>query len=77
MLQVLGMDLMRSGFLSVLPWLTMAISANVAGWAADTMVAKGMSITKVRKIMQTVSPRPVPSAPDACPQGSLASPKSA
>ncbi|KAK9843080.1 hypothetical protein WJX74_006724 [Apatococcus lobatus] len=52
--QVLGMDLMRSGFLSVLPWLTMAISANVAGWAADTMVAKGMSITKVRKIMQTI-----------------------
>lgn len=49
------MDLMRSGFLSVLPWLTMAISANVAGWAADSMVAKGMSITKVRKIMQTVS----------------------
>ena len=49
------MDLMRSGFLSVLPWLTMAIAANVAGWAADTMVAKGMSITKVRKIMQTAS----------------------
>ncbi|KAK9852346.1 hypothetical protein WJX84_006822 [Apatococcus fuscideae] len=52
--QVLGMDLMRSGFLSVLPWLTMAISANVAGWVADSMVAKGMSITKVRKIMQTI-----------------------
>ncbi len=57
-LQVLGMDLMHSGFLSVLPWLTMAVAANVAGWAADSMVAKGISITKVRKIMQTVSLSP-------------------
>lgn len=52
--QVLGFDLMTSGFFSVLPWATMAVSANVGGWIADTMVAKGVSVTLVRKVMQTV-----------------------
>ena len=52
--QVLGLDLMKSGLYSVLPWITMAIAANVGGWVADAMVAKGVSVTKVRKIMQTV-----------------------
>ena len=53
--QVLGLDLKSSGFFSVLPWITMALSANVGGWIADTMVEKGVSVTAVRKIMQTVS----------------------
>jgi MFS transporter, ACS family, solute carrier family 17 (sodium-dependent inorganic phosphate cotransporter), other len=52
--QVLGLDLKSSGFFSVLPWVTMAISANVGGWIADTLVEKGVSITLVRKIMQTI-----------------------
>jgi ACS family sodium-dependent inorganic phosphate cotransporter len=50
---VLGCDIMRSGFFSVLPWLTMAIAANVGGWAADAMIARGASVTTVRKAMQT------------------------
>ena len=33
--QVLGMDLLKSGFFSVLPWITMAISANVS--SVDTL----------------------------------------
>ena len=53
--QVLGLDLLKSGFYSVLPWITMAIAANIGGWVADFMVAKGVSITRVRKVMQTVS----------------------
>jgi ACS family sodium-dependent inorganic phosphate cotransporter len=53
--QVLGLDLKSSGFYSVLPWITMAISANVGGWIADTMVERGVSVTAVRKVMQTVS----------------------
>ena len=53
--QHLGMDLLKSGIFSVLPWITMAIFANVGGWIADTMIHKGMSVTRVRKIMQTVS----------------------
>jgi hypothetical protein len=52
--QVLGLDLKSSGFFSVLPWITMAISANVGGWIADTLVERGLSVTAVRKIMQTV-----------------------
>ncbi|EFN57500.1 hypothetical protein CHLNCDRAFT_143059 [Chlorella variabilis] len=52
--QVLGLDLKSSGFFSVLPWVTMAISANVGGWIADTLVERGWSVTSVRKIMQTI-----------------------
>ena len=52
--QVLGLDLKSSGFFSVLPWVTMAISANIGGWIADTLVAKGWSVTTVRKVMQTI-----------------------
>lgn len=50
------MDLLKSGFYSVLPWITMAISANAAGLLADTLIQKGVSITRVRKAMQTVQP---------------------
>jgi ACS family sodium-dependent inorganic phosphate cotransporter len=53
--QVLGLDLRSSGLFSVLPWVTMAIAANVGGWIADTLVERGWSVTHVRKIMQTVS----------------------
>ena len=53
--QHLGLDLLKSGVFSVLPWITMAIFANVGGWIADTMIHKGVSVTRVRKIMQTVS----------------------
>lgn len=54
-LQVLGMDLLKSGFYSVLPWITMAVSANAAGLLADTLIQRGTSITLVRKVMQTVT----------------------
>lgn len=50
MLQVLGFNLMESGLFSVLPWLTMAISANLGGWIADALVSRGVSVTLVRKV---------------------------
>lgn len=53
-MQVLGMDLLKSGFYSVLPWITMAISSNLAGYVADTLIQRGTSVTLVRKVMQTV-----------------------
>lgn len=53
-MQVLGLDLMKSGFFSVLPWCTMAITSNVGGWIADKLVSNGVSITRVRKIMQSI-----------------------
>ena len=52
--QVLGMDLAKSGLMSVLPWLTMAITANVGGWFADMLIQRGVSIGRVRKIMQSL-----------------------
>lgn len=52
--QVLKFNLMESGMFSVLPWLTMALSANVGGWIADTLVSRGTSVTVVRKLMQTL-----------------------
>ncbi|KAG2380325.1 Ascorbate transporter [Vigna angularis] len=51
---VLKFNLTESGLFCVLPWLTMAIFANIGGWIADTLVSKGLSITSVRKIMQSV-----------------------
>eukprot|EP00238_Polyblepharides_amylifera_P006252 CAMPEP_0196579640 /NCGR_PEP_ID=MMETSP1081-20130531/23921_1 /TAXON_ID=36882 /ORGANISM="Pyramimonas amylifera, Strain CCMP720" /LENGTH=390 /DNA_ID=CAMNT_0041899281 /DNA_START=732 /DNA_END=1904 /DNA_ORIENTATION=+ len=52
--QVLGFNMQESGFYSVLPWITMAITANFGGFLADKLVEKGVSVTKVRKIMQTI-----------------------
>ncbi|KAL8541166.1 hypothetical protein ACS0TY_002438 [Phlomoides rotata] len=52
--QVLNFNLTESGLLCVLPWLTMAVFANIGGWVADTLVSRGLSITSVRKIMQSI-----------------------
>ncbi|KAJ3680748.1 hypothetical protein LUZ60_015237 [Juncus effusus] len=52
--QVLKFNLTESGLLCVLPWLTMAFSANMGGWIADTLVSKGYSVTTVRKVMQSI-----------------------
>ncbi|XP_015062082.1 ascorbate transporter, chloroplastic [Solanum pennellii] len=52
--QVLKFNLTESGLFCVLPWLTMAVFANLGGWIADTLVSKGFSITSVRKIMQSI-----------------------
>ncbi|KAK9159017.1 hypothetical protein Scep_005591 [Stephania cephalantha] len=52
--QVLKFNLTESGLFCVLPWLTMAVSANIGGWIADTLVSRGVSVTTVRKIMQTI-----------------------
>ncbi|KAK4371903.1 hypothetical protein RND71_007287 [Anisodus tanguticus] len=52
--QVLKFNLTESGLLCVLPWLSMAIFANLGGWIADTLVSKGFSLTSVRKIMQSI-----------------------
>lgn len=49
-MQVLGMDLTKSAVLSVLPWVTMALSANFGGWLADSAVDRGVPITTVRKV---------------------------
>ena len=57
------MDLLKSGFYSVLPWITMAISSNLAGYLADTLIQRGTSVTLVRKVMQTVRACRCPAGP--------------
>ena len=57
-MQVLGFDLLKSGIFSVLPWITMALAANLGGFIADSLVSRGVSVTTVRKVMQTVRTRP-------------------
>ncbi|KAK9143790.1 hypothetical protein Syun_013190 [Stephania yunnanensis] len=52
--QVLKFNLAESGLFCVLPWLTMAVVANIGGWIADTLISRGLSITTVRKIMQSI-----------------------
>ncbi|GLU00744.1 hypothetical protein SLE2022_180900 [Rubroshorea leprosula] len=52
--QVLKFNLTESGLFCVLPWLTMAAFANLGGWIADSLVSRGLSITAVRKIMQSI-----------------------
>ncbi|XP_057851233.1 sodium-dependent phosphate transport protein 1, chloroplastic [Cryptomeria japonica] len=52
--QVLKFNLTESGLFCVLPWFTMALSSNLGGWIADTLVSRGTSITVVRKVMQSI-----------------------
>lgn len=52
--QVLGMNMQESGYYSVLPWITMALTANLGGFVADKMVESGIPTIRVRKVMQTV-----------------------
>lgn len=49
---VQGVSLMSAGFYSAVPWVTMFVTANLAGWVADRMIKGGISTTLVRKIMQ-------------------------
>lgn len=50
-MQVLKFNLTESGLFAVLPWLTMAVTANVGGWIADSLVRRGTSVTVVRKVL--------------------------
>jgi ACS family sodium-dependent inorganic phosphate cotransporter len=49
-----GLNLTSAGLYSAAPWLTMFIMTNVAGWLADRMIRRGVSVTFVRKLMQSI-----------------------
>lgn len=49
-----GLSIGSAGLFSAAPWLTMAVMINVAAWIADRMVQAGVSLTVVRKTMQSV-----------------------
>lgn len=50
----LGFDVASSSLLSVLPWVAMFASANVGGQIADGLLKRGMQMTSVRKLMQSI-----------------------
>lgn len=52
--QARGVDIVASGALSVVPWLAMVLASNLGGWLADGAIARGVSVTRVRKVAQTV-----------------------
>lgn len=47
-----GVSITGAGAWSAAPWLTMFVMVNVAGWCADRLGAGGMTLTRVRKLMQ-------------------------
>lgn len=46
-----GLNLAGAGMFALLPWIVMFLMLNVGGWIADTMITKGVSTTKTRKIL--------------------------
>jgi ACS family sodium-dependent inorganic phosphate cotransporter len=51
-----GLDVTQSAFLSGLPWACSFALANVSGYAADTLINKGiLSTTATRKLMQGIA----------------------
>lgn len=49
-----GLSITNAGLFSAAPWLTMALTTNLAGAVADALIKRGVDITRTRKIMQTI-----------------------
>ena len=49
-----GLDLAGAGLYALAPWIVMFIMLNVGGIIADSMITKGVSTTKTRKILIVV-----------------------
>ncbi|MGH7932164.1 MAG: ACS family MFS transporter [Candidatus Binataceae bacterium] len=45
----------RLGVYSIMPWIAAFIVGNVSGWIADGLHKRGMTLTTVRKLMQTLA----------------------
>ena len=50
-----SVSLASAGLLSAAPWAVYFVMGNAAGWLADVMIARGRSITFVRRTMQTAA----------------------
>jgi len=48
------LSLTRAGLFSAAPWLTLFVMINVVAWVADGLIRRGVSITFVRKTMQSI-----------------------
>ncbi|VAH07956.1 unnamed protein product [Triticum turgidum subsp. durum] len=51
---VYNVNLKQAAWFSAIPWGVMALSGYVAGASADFMIKSGLSIVRVRKIMQSI-----------------------
>jgi len=51
---VQNMNIAKAGLAAAAPWLSMFVMANVSAWVADRMIQGGMSVSVVRKIMQSI-----------------------
>jgi ACS family sodium-dependent inorganic phosphate cotransporter len=49
-----GVGIGSAGLLSAIPWVLMFVTMLLGGWLADRMVARGVDLTRVRKLMQTL-----------------------
>ena len=49
---VQGLSIANAGLFSAGPWLAMAAAMNIGGSLSDRMIERGVSVTRVRKIMQ-------------------------
>ena len=49
-----GLNITSAGIYTMVPWASMFVMMNVAGWIADRMIARGSNLTLVRKLMQTI-----------------------
>ncbi|HTY56749.1 MAG TPA: ACS family MFS transporter [Candidatus Binataceae bacterium] len=53
--RMLGVPMARVGNYALIPWLATFITSNLGGWACDGLLARGWSVTAVRKLMQTLA----------------------
>ncbi len=49
------LDVGKAGLAAVLPWACYFIAGNAAGWGCDALVARGVSLLRIRKVVQTVA----------------------
>jgi ACS family sodium-dependent inorganic phosphate cotransporter len=49
-----GIGVAKAGWLSAVPWVLMFLTMLLGGWMADRMIHRGMDLTLVRKLMQTL-----------------------
>ncbi len=53
--RMLGVPIAEVGNYALVPWLATFIASNLGGWACDWLLTRGLSVTAVRKLMQTAA----------------------
>jgi len=51
----MGVPMARVGNYALIPWLATFFMSNVGGWGCDWLLARGLSITALRKLMQSIA----------------------